>query len=130
MLTKDNSNSIKGFLILLIVFGHNTLLYKYSLSDGTKIEYDWYWFLYSFHVYGFFILPFFYEHKEGVRQKFLRILKKNAIRLLYPYMWICTLCLFIVTKHSFNSIQFNSILFYQVKQNYWTKVSVLNFRGS
>ena len=53
-LTRDESNIIKGILILLIVLGHN-----HFLMDGEYVRLQIQ--LYKFHVIEFFILPFFYK---------------------------------------------------------------------
>ena len=55
-LTRDESNIIKGILILLIVLGHN-----HFLMDGEYVRLQIQ--LYKFHVIEFFILPFFYKMK-------------------------------------------------------------------
>jgi hypothetical protein len=73
LLTADESNAVKGLLILLIILGHN----KFLMKDGYCIR-----FLYSFHVYSFYFLPFLYDyHPESWRQFF----KKNLRRLYVPY---------------------------------------------
>lgn len=76
LLTRDQSNLIKGILIVLIVLGHNSIL--------MNLNEEWAWFkswLYSFHVRSFLFLPFLYD-LGGIN--FLKI-KKNARRLLLPY---------------------------------------------
>lgn len=88
-ISRDASNAIKGLLILLIVLGHNSILCR-SWSGCETIDslFHWDWF-YTFHVYYFFILPFFYN-KNPYRRGNIR---KNAAKLLYPYLWITLLCL-------------------------------------
>lgn len=54
LLQKDESSAVKGFLILLIVLAHN----KYLMQGGFSNRY-----LYSFHIYSFFLLPFLYNFK-------------------------------------------------------------------
>lgn len=73
LLTRDESNALKGLLISLIVLGHNTYLMK-----------DMYCFifLYSFHVYSFYFLPFLYNNKHETLGK---VLIKNFKRLYVPY---------------------------------------------
>lgn len=55
LLSRDESNALKGLLILLIVLGHNSLIMR---ATGL---FPW---LYSFHVYAFYIFPFIYGLKE------------------------------------------------------------------
>ena len=52
---RDTSEIMKGLLILLIIFGHNTVL--------TNNISGLFGYLYSFHVLVFFILPWFYITK-------------------------------------------------------------------
>ena len=52
---RNQSETIKGILILLIVFGHNHVLCP-NTEIGGMMDY-----LYLFHIAGFFILPFFYK---------------------------------------------------------------------
>lgn len=80
---RDLSNSIKGILILLIVFGHNHVLCPNNEAFGL-MDY-----LYKFHVIGFFILPFFYNtEKSCSKDQIITIF----IRCIIPYIWICFLC--------------------------------------
>lgn len=90
--SKEASNAIKGLLILLIVLGHNSILC--GVWDGcatTDKRFIWQW-LYTFHVYCFFLLPFMYN-KQPYRKGNIG---KNALRLLYPYVWVCLVCLLII----------------------------------
>lgn len=64
-LTRDESNIIKGILILLIVLGHN-----HFLMDGEYVRLQIQ--LYKFHVIEFFILPFFYKMKADTSWEHLR----------------------------------------------------------
>lgn len=73
LLTRPESNAIKGFLIILIVLGHN----KYVMQGGFSNLY-----LYSFHVYAFYYLPFLYDCRKTRWTSFFR---KNLIRLYVPY---------------------------------------------
>ena len=61
LISRDDSTAIKGLLLLLVAFGHTSMLTT-NYSVGDKI-FLWYW-LYSFHVYLFFILPFVYGYKK------------------------------------------------------------------
>lgn len=80
----EESNAIKGLLIFLIILGHNRIFSAVASSQC------WMW-LYSFHVYSFFLLPFFYPEK-GINGDRIR---NNAVKLLYVYLiWfiIYSLC--------------------------------------
>lgn len=74
LLSRSESNGIKGFLIILVLLGHN----KYMM-EGEYI----FRFLYSFHVYSFFLLPFLYDFKPASTAEFVL---KNAGRFFVPYM--------------------------------------------
>lgn len=90
-ISRKESNAIKGLLIILVVFGHNSILC--SSWDGCVIIdrlFYWRW-LYTFHVYCFFILPFVYNQLPYRKGN----LDKYALRLLYPYIWSCLGCLLI-----------------------------------
>lgn len=73
LLTYPQSDAIKGVLIMLIVLGHN----KYLMQGGLSNIY-----LYSFHVYAFYYLPFLYDFKNVIFFKSCRI---NLKRLYVPY---------------------------------------------
>lgn len=81
LLSRDESNAIKGVLIMLIVLGHN----KYLMQGGMSNLY-----LYSFHVYAFYYLPFLYDFK---RVKVGQVLRRNFIRFYVPYTLIFALLL-------------------------------------
>lgn len=85
LLTHNESNAAKGILILLIVLGHN----KYLMSGGWSNL-----FLYSFHVYAFYFLPFLYDFRNSGLKK---LLKKNLIRLYVPYSAVFLLLILITT---------------------------------
>jgi fucose 4-O-acetylase-like acetyltransferase len=91
ILSKQNSTAMKGFFILLIIFGHCSLLGA-DWSHGIKYHvYSWYNYLYDFHVACFFILPFLYNkntYKKGN-------IKKYAARLLVPFLLFCLICFLI-----------------------------------
>lgn len=74
----DESNSIKGLLISLVVLGHNTIF-------SSIVPESIYYFLYSFHVACFFILPFFYDLK-GENTVMGGVIKYFK-RLYWPYVW-------------------------------------------
>lgn len=76
LLSRAESDGIKGFLILLIVLGHN----KYVMQGGMSNV-----FLYSFHVYAFYYLPFLYDYRQ---ESWKRMITKNLRRLYVPYTLI------------------------------------------
>lgn len=80
---RNLSETIKGVLIVLIVFGHNHVLCP-NTGRGEIMGY-----LYLFHVTGFFILPFFYLPKTDLSKKHIRDM---VVRNWTPYVWICLLC--------------------------------------
>lgn len=87
-ISKEASNAIKGLLIVLVVLGHNSILCRVwdrCMSTGALFHWQW---LYTFHVYCFFLLPFIYNKNPYRKGNF----RKYALRLLYPYMWICAVC--------------------------------------
>lgn len=73
LLSRNESNAIKGLLIILVVLGHN----KYVMQGGMSNVY-----LYSFHVYAFYYLPFLYDFRRMDWGKFFQ---KNLVRLYVPY---------------------------------------------
>lgn len=83
-INKNISETIKGILIILIVFGHNHVLCPNNVTGG-MMDY-----LYMFHVICFFILPFFYENNNQITSKHLGSV---FIRCWIPYFWICLICL-------------------------------------
>lgn len=74
-LSYQESDAIKGILIFLVILGHNRF---FSTVAGSEV-----WnYLYTFHVYGFFILPFFYPEKGIDTNR----IKNNSVKLLYVYV--------------------------------------------
>lgn len=89
LLSRNESNAVKGLLICLIVLGHN----KYLMQGGMSNLY-----LYSFHVYAFYYLPFLYNFKHvGIGQ----LLRRNFIRFYVPYtvIFALLLCIGHITGH-------------------------------
>lgn len=98
LISRDASTAIKGLLMLLIVFGHTAMLTT-NFATGER-TFFWYW-LYSFHVYIFLILPFVYGyHRKGATDtsleggsKYVNIkqvindLKHNLVKIGVPYCW-------------------------------------------
>lgn len=103
LISKDSSESLKGILILLITLGHNSILVRnWENGEIVSSSFIYYW-LYSFHVYAFFILPFLYTSKSYEKGN----LKKYATKILYPYFWIFIICLFlynIIEGSQFNGV--------------------------
>lgn len=83
LISHRESNAIKGLLIILIVLGHN----KYIQQGGLNNLY-----LYSFHVYAFYFLPFLYNFKNI---NFFNLVSKNLLRLYIPYTCFFLLLLII-----------------------------------
>lgn len=108
-LDRRMSNAIKGILIILIVFGHNHVLCPNTVSNGL-MDY-----LYNFHIAGFFILPFFYDHQT---KPTFRAIEKIIIRNWIPYTWICILCFicFGLLKHHFEFSIETVVAFFQGTQ--------------
>lgn len=108
-LDRRMSNAIKGILIILIVFGHNHVLCPNTVSNGL-MDY-----LYNFHIAGFFILPFFYDHQT---KPTFRAIEKITIRNWIPYTWICILCFicFGLLKHHFEFSIETVVAFFQGTQ--------------
>lgn len=102
LISREASVAIKGFLMLLIIFGHvGMLTTKYTTGDTTFFR-DW---LYTFHVHVYMILPFIYgyhrrdETNISINNKvnlntrlvdakpFLMDLRCNLIRIGIPFCW-------------------------------------------
>lgn len=99
LLNRDESAAIKGLLMLLILVGHDALLMSDPLT-GSEIDFKGY--LYSFHVYCFFILPWLYGYNPtspggGVFYMLWNDALKYAKRVLVPYAFWCVILLAINT---------------------------------
>ena len=91
--SREESIVIKGLAILLVVLGHNKIL----IPEGGL----YYQYIYSFHIYIFFILPFLYDKSPILsHQKKIDL----TVRLLYPYLILFTLCFIVYYKTSDRSI--------------------------
>lgn len=100
LITRDESSAIKGLLMLLIIFGHTSMLTT-NFATGER-TYFWKW-LYTFHVFVFFILPFIYGHKRKRNvietptggcidyHEVIFELKHNFVKLFIPYVWFCVI---------------------------------------
>lgn len=76
-ISKDKSTALKGFLICLVVLGHN----KFFTQIFSLGCFEW---LYTFHVSAFFILPFFYSDHDFSFNRIWRYFK----RLFWPYTYM------------------------------------------
>lgn len=105
LITRDESSAIKGLLMLLIIFGHTSMLTT-DFMTGER-TYFWNW-LYTFHVFVFFILPFIYGHKRKRNEVETRAdgflvdysyvaaeFKHNFIKMFFPYLWFCVISAFV-----------------------------------
>lgn len=89
IVSREESNAIKGLLILLIALGHNSILsFAWDGCEHVEAYFHRNW-LYQFHVYVFFMLPFIYNEQPYRKGN----LRKYAVRMLWPYFWICLICL-------------------------------------
>ena len=61
LISREASTAIKGLLMLLIILGHTEMLTPNYASGERSFLYYW---LYSFHVFIFFIFPFIYGNKK------------------------------------------------------------------
>ena len=63
IVSREESNAIKGLLILLIALGHNSILsFAWDGCEPVEAYFHRNW-LYQFHVYVFFMLPFIYNEQ-------------------------------------------------------------------
>lgn len=101
LLTINESSTIKGLLIFLIILGHNMFFTYYALPFR-GMEY-----LYCFHIQAFFILPFLYNSKH---LSWMRV-KNYFVRFYWPFI-ILSIILFIINI-IYNKINnsFSSLLF-------------------
>ena len=72
----EESTALKGLLIILIIIGHCQPLTHYS-------ERLWF-FIYSFHVVCFFILPLLYPVKTLTKKR----IGKYFVKLMWPYIYL------------------------------------------
>lgn len=83
-LTREQSSAIKGALMLLIMLGHNHIL---APIGGELFSY-----LYNFHIFGFFILPFLYNKKLPLD---IKVVVNNFVKNWVPYIVFFIFCYFI-----------------------------------
>jgi fucose 4-O-acetylase-like acetyltransferase len=91
LISRDSSLVFKGFLLLLVIIGHNSILMDLCVNGFLKKT------LYLFHVYCFFSLPFLYGYKDtvGSTSNILNDIKKNFINLYVPYFWFTLFSTFV-----------------------------------
>lgn len=76
LISRDASANIKGFLIILIVLGHN-MAFTIPLDEWGIMSY-----LYTFHVHIFFLLPYLYGSKAIVLSR----VRDYIFRYYWPYL--------------------------------------------
>lgn len=81
LISHRDSTLLKGILIILIVLGHNGILMGKAPGLSVTAFNDY---LYSFHVYLFLILPFFYNIPPFTKHR----VKKDFTRMYKPYTLI------------------------------------------
>ena len=91
LLSRRESIVIKGFLMILIVLSHN----KYIMSGNLGLIY-----LYSFHIYSFYFLPFLYDIKQ---ESFFCFFKKKIRQYFLPYSIIFVILIILNWKNCLNS---------------------------
>lgn len=110
LISRDASTAIKGLMMLCIVLGHTEMLTPGYASGERSFLYYW---LYSFHVFIFFILPIIYGSKKrsilgGKLVDFQSVkedLIHNFVKIGVPYFWFFLLSALIyifVGKGEFN----------------------------
>lgn len=101
LISHDASTAIKGLMMLLIILGHTEMLTPNFAKGERTFLYFW---LYSFHVYIFFILPIIYgvkrdsiARRRGVidGNSVLKNSKHNLIKIGVPYFWFFLFSTFI-----------------------------------
>lgn len=92
-----NTTVVKGIYILLVVLGHNVITQEIS-PEISK-------FLYDFHVFGFFFLPFLFTAKKLSKENIVTY----AIRYLVPYIIFCMLFMIVANIFTRNTINESSI---------------------
>lgn len=87
LLDRNQSTWLKGFLILLIILGHNSILMGNLPGMRTTAVYD---FLYCFHVYAFFFVTSLYNwpnlSKKYIKKIFLRLYKPYTIMFVLVFL--------------------------------------------
>ncbi len=93
LLSREESIAMKGLLIFLVVLGHNSLVMAKT---------GWFPYLYSFHVYCFYIFPFVYG-ADVVALKKMGLWQRvwNNVKKFYPlyFFWCLISCGVAVATH-------------------------------
>jgi len=112
ILSFENTDRLKGLLILLIIFGHISQIFeKHDLLMAT---------LYSFHVVSFLLLPFLFN-KDLLNYK--NILK-NLKRIYIPYtiFFILALASYSILEHHFDPI--SALKTWSIGSSYYLKIDI------
>lgn len=99
LLSHNESDFIKGILIILIIVGHN-----YYIIHGLNFHNSLKDFLYAFHIHSFFYLPVLYNVPDF---SFYRV-KKDFIRLFTPYtifFIILLICNIFIHNYNYNLLE-------------------------
>ena len=93
LLSREESTALKGLLIFLVVLGHNSLVMAKT---------GWFPYLYSFHVYCFYIFPFVYG-ADVVALKGTGLWQRvwDNVKKFYPlyFFWCLISCGVAVATH-------------------------------
>ena len=117
LISRESSTAIKGLLLLLVVFGHTSLLSS-DIVTGERTAL-WYW-LYTFHVYVFFILPVIYGYKRrdcqasGVKHAFHCVIDdiyRNALRVVVPFLWFSFFYLMVFILVGGGKFELNGVVY-------------------
>ncbi len=121
VLSRQESVSLKGFLILLIIIGHN-MFFTLNTQECEMMGY-----LYCFHIEAFFILPFLY----GARRINLRRAMRSFVKLYGTYMiWSTVLyvCYYVCYGHHTCSVKdLMSLWIYATGLKEYTGILILWF---
>ena len=110
ILSFEQTNRLKGLLILLIVFGHiSQLLEQIGSLHAT---------LYSFHVVAFLLLPFLFNKDLLTSTN----IKKNLRRIYVPYtiFFIISLVAFSLMQHHFDPL--SALRSWVIGSSYFLKI--------
>jgi fucose 4-O-acetylase-like acetyltransferase len=112
MIARNNIiDSLKGFAILLMVFGH---LIQFTSISNLYLTNPIYIFIYSFHMPLFMVISGFFYNKSLKHGSLEKVLKNRIVTVLLPYFSWATIFLIIW----FISVGHN-LLFVQLLQKYF-----------
>lgn len=96
LLNREESTTFKGFLIVLIIIGHN-MFFTHQTDNIQAMGY-----LYCFHIEAFFIIPFLYGARRLNKKRTLN----GFVKLYWPYILLTTIFYLgyyvVYNKNSFN----------------------------